>query len=163
MGLEGIFFVSPHQAGLIARDLHLALAAGRIDTDAHAIATVLLFIIRRHGQATAIAAIATIARHVHLGRTKVKQSLARLCELGVFIRIKRRRRWAWGDSIASRQDSNAYAFRLPATEVAGRPVDQARKIIRELEAAQPGREAEPNLLALAERTWLGRYVRHKRR
>lgn len=151
--------MSPHQAGQIARELRQALAIGRIDAAAYAVASVLLFSFRRPGHLTAIAAIATICRHTRLGRTKVKEALARLRALGVFARIKRRRRWAWGDSVASRQDSNGYAFTLPRTEVAGRPVDQAKKILKELEATKPSRQAGTDLLQRARTGWFERYQR----
>jgi hypothetical protein len=134
-------FLSGQHAGAIAKRARQLVQDGQITHHQLALLEVLLWRCRRHGQAAACASYSALQRLGHMARETVWAGLARLEELGIVQRIKRRVRVPWLGRNASRQATNCYIFRAPETGFAGRTVH------REIEILVPERPSKEVLNA----------------
>jgi hypothetical protein len=142
-------FLSPDQAGAIAKQARQLLQTGTLSHREFALLDCLLWRARKAGGAIASASYATLARLTHQAKDTVRLGLRKLEELGLIARLKHRVRVQWlGRSVASRQGVNAYRLQPPETKPASTDADR-RRVIREIEIKAPEGEAREAQAALA--------------
>jgi hypothetical protein len=108
--------LSPAQAGQLATRGRQLLRRRVITPHQYALLDAVLWAARKPGSATLLASMTVLARLAGQGRRTVARGLARLEELGLLARIRRRVRVPWGGSIASRVVANGYVLQPLATE-----------------------------------------------
>jgi hypothetical protein len=137
--------LSPAQAGALATRARQLLRARTITPHEHALMDCLLWTARRPGNAMLIAPMTVLARLAGQGRRTVVRGLARLEELGLLVRVRRRVRVAWGGAVASRVVANGYVLKAPDTECRSGPAKLKPLIISLVEtpiaAVQAAQEA----------------------
>ena len=102
------YTLSAAQAGQLATRVRLLRRQRRLTAHQAALADVLLWSARKPGSGLLTASLGTLARLAGQGRRTAVRAIARLVELGLVRRIRRRVRVAWGGSVASRQIANTY-------------------------------------------------------
>lgn len=110
--------MTPTQAAALARRLRQLLRAGEITHAQHSLADALLWACRAPGSAMLSVSYSRLQRLAHVSRDTVARGIARLVELGVVRKTRRRVRLGW----ASRQVTNLYEMLAPATESDARTV-----------------------------------------
>jgi hypothetical protein len=143
-------FLSPTQAAAIAKQGRQLLQAGELTHHQYSLLDALLWRCRKHGQAAACASYSGLARLTHMATDTVWRGLARLEQLGLIRKVKRRVRVAW----TSRQATSLYIFRAgtnakhvsllpPATD------SGERSALREIEVKEAQEDARAAQRALA--------------
>jgi hypothetical protein len=113
-------FLSPVQAAAIARHARQLHRSGAVSHAQWCIFDCLLWTARKPGSAVTTISYSTIQRLARVARGTVAAALEVFERLGLVRRLKRRGRFTWGGSVASRQLMNAYVFQPAATESADR-------------------------------------------
>jgi hypothetical protein len=144
-------FLSPAQASDIARRGRRLLQAGEITHHQLALLDCLLWRCRKHGQAAACVSYSGLQRLCHMATDTVWRGLARLEQLGLIRRVKRRVRVAW----ATRQATSLYVFRAEtnAEHVPLLPAatdSDERSALREIEVKEAREGTQEAQRALAE-------------
>ncbi len=116
--------MTPTQAAALARRLRKLLRAGEITHAQHSLADALLWTCRAPGSAMLSVSYSRLQRLAHVSRDTVARGIARLVELGVVRKTRRRVRLGW----ASRQVTNLYELLATATESDGQTVSKVQEI-----------------------------------
>jgi hypothetical protein len=142
------YTLSGPEAGAIAARGRLLLRRRVITHAQHSLLTALLFGARRPGSAVLVASLATLARIAGQARSTATEGIARLEDLGLLQRVRRRVRVAWAGSIASRVVANAYRLVVPDTETDGRSAREEHLVIYTMaEAPSVAHRAAAEVLA----------------
>ena len=104
--------MSPNAAAHVASRARKLLRARRLTPHDYAVLDALLWAARKPGTDTAVAAYSRLQRLAAVARSTVAKAVARLAELGLVNRLKRRVLVLWNNGGRQwRQLSNAYRFR----------------------------------------------------
>jgi hypothetical protein len=157
-------FLSPAQASDIARRGRQLLQAGEITHHQLCLLDALLWRCRKHGQAAACASYSGLQRLCRMATDTVWRGLARLEQLGLIRKVKRRVRVAW----TSRQATSIYIFSggkpVPCDRFAPPATDSdERSALREIviQRAQEGTQEAQRALAEVRRQMEQRLVAAK--
>jgi hypothetical protein len=99
-------FLSPAQASDIGRRGRQLLQSGQLTHHQYSLLDTLLWRCRKHGQAAACVSYSGLQRLCHMATDTVWRGLARLEQLGLIQKVRRRVRVAW----ATRQATSLYIF-----------------------------------------------------
>ena len=168
-------FLDPKQAGRLAKRGRELQRTGQITHRELALLDCLLWSCRRPGQDLAVASYSALAKLAHMARGTIATGLAKLEDLGLIARIKRRVRMSWcRGGQASRQTTSCYRLRAPEpaardTEFGQRTVNQGMEILyEERMASDDGETAQKALQEIAaaradvfQREWAARQIRQR--
>ena len=127
--------LTPTDAGELIRRARKMLRRGLLTHREMVLLDCLLWSCRRPGSTDAIVSYTSLQRLAHVSRETIAKALRRLGQLGLVQTIKRRVRFAWGSSVASRQATSCYRFSPPCTEFAAATVIREIKIFKPVQPA----------------------------
>lgn len=111
--------MTPTQAGALMRRARMLLRSGDITHHQLTLMDCMVWSCRTPGSDRLTVSYSRLQRLAHMARDTIARGLARLEDLGLFRKVKRRVKMTWGRGVASRQATNMYVL---STESAEKPV-----------------------------------------